>query len=436
MTVFDPIPPLFEGPVLNAQVAIVGGGPAGLMAADVLSQAGVAVHLFDAMPSVGRKFLLAGKGGLNLTHAEPSAHFNTRFGARQSEVGQWLSDFGAQAVRQWAQDLGVSTFVGSSGRVFPHEMKAAPLLRAWLHRLRHPAGGVPVQFHMRHRWLGWQGDALAFDSAGPACVRRVRAQAVLLALGGASWPRLGSDGAWVAVLAAQGVPVVPLQAANCGFDVWGRDGQGWTAHFRQRFAGHPLKSVVLRTGASPEMDPAAPPEFERKGEFVITDTGVEGSLVYAASAGLRQDLQAGSACMSLDLLPDLSPQRVLQAVRWPRGSRSLSSHLKSRLGLDGVKMGLVYELCAADCLAQPEALASALKNLKVVLKSPRPMAEAISTAGGVALEGLTPELMLCHRPNVYCAGEMLDWEAPTGGYLLTACLASGWRAGHGILAKM
>lgn len=436
MTAFDPISPLFEGPALTAQVAIVGGGPAGLMAADVLSQAGVEVHLFDAMPSVGRKFLLAGKGGLNLTHAEPSAHFNTRFGDRQAEVGQWLSDFGAQAVRQWAQDLGVSTFVGSSGRVFPHEMKAAPLLRAWLHRLRHPASGVPVQFHMRHRWLGWQGDALAFESAGPASLQRVHAQAVLLALGGASWPRLGSDGAWVAVLAAQGITVTPLQAANCGFDVWGREGLGWTAHFRQRFAGHPLKSVVLRTGESFGSGSAAAPKFERKGEFVITDTGVEGSLVYAASAGLRQDLLSGSACMSLDLLPDLPPQRVLDEVRWPRGSRSLSSHLKSRLGIDGVKMGLVYELCSAAVLAQPEALATALKNLPVVLKNPRPMAEAISTAGGVALEGLTSDLMLRHHPNVFCAGEMLDWEAPTGGYLLTACLASGWRAGKGILAKL
>lgn len=432
---------------LNVDVAIVGGGPAGLMAADVLSQAGVQVHLFDAMPSVGRKFLLAGKGGLNLTHAEPAERFHTRFGERQAQVQPWLSQFGAQSVRDWAHALGVDTFVGSSGRVFPQEMKAAPLLRAWLHRLRHPVSGVPVQFHMRHRWMGWQGDALAFESgaAGGARVARVRAKVALLALGGASWPRLGSDGAWVPVLAAQGVQLASLQAANCGFDVLGRDGQGWTAHFRERFAGHPLKSVVLRVGAGGEAGPLvgagmghapAPARFERQGEFVITDTGIEGSLVYAASAWLRQDLLQGKATAWLDLLPDKTPEQVLKEVRWPRGSRSLSSHLKSRLGIDGVKMGLLHELCTAADLAQPEVLAPVLKNLPVALKSPRPVAEAISTAGGVALEGLTSELMLHKRPNVFCAGEMLDWEAPTGGYLLTACLASGWRAGHGMLAQL
>lgn len=435
-------------PILNVQVAIVGGGPAGLMAADVLSQAGLAVHLFDAMPSVGRKFLLAGKGGLNLTHAEPAERFGSRFGARQGEVGAWLSQFGAQTVRDWAHTLGVDTFVGSSGRVFPQEMKAAPLLRAWLHRLRHPASGVPVQFHMRHRWLGWQGDALAFapsTAAVEARVSQVRAQVTLLALGGASWPHLGSDGAWVPVLAAQGVQLTPLQAANCGFDVLGREGQGWSAHFRERFAGHPLKSVVLRVGAANDADATAlagaplastAARFERQGEFVITDTGLEGSLVYAASAWLRQDLLQGSATLCLDLLPDKTPEQVLNQVRWPRGSRSLSSHLKSRLGIDGVKMALLRELCWAADLAQPDVLAKALKNLPVALKSPRPVAEAISTAGGVALEGLTPALMLAQRPNVFCAGEMLDWEAPTGGYLLTACLASGWRAGHGMLAQL
>lgn len=417
------------------EVAIVGGGPAGLMAAEVLSQAGVSVHLFDAMPSVGRKFLLAGKGGLNLTHAEPSAAFNTRFGARQAEVSQWLSALDAQGVRDWAEGLGVSTFVGSSGRVFPAEMKAAPLLRAWLQRLRHPASGVPVQFHMRHRWLGWQGDHLVFARRYDAQPLKVKAEATVLALGGASWPHLGSDGAWLAHLQAQGVEVAPLKAANCGFDVLGREGQGWTAHFREKLAGHPLKSVVLTVPATDAQGAALqPPRFERKGEFVLTETGVEGSLIYAASAWLRDDLaEHGQARLLLDLLPDKTSEQVFKEVAWPRGSRSLSSHLKSRLGLDGAKMGLLFELCTPETLARPEALAAHIKALPVPLKCPRPVAEAISTAGGVALQAMGPDLMLAARPGVFCAGEMLDWEAPTGGYLLTACLASGRQAAQGVL---
>ncbi len=413
-------------------MAIVGGGPAGLMASEVLSQAGVSVHLFDAMPSVGRKFLLAGKGGLNLTHAEPSAQFNTRFGSREPEVSQWLSGLDAQGVRDWAQGLGVSTFVGTSGRVFPAEMKAAPLLRAWLQRLRHPASGVPVKFHMRHRWLGWQGDHLAFGRRDNASPLQVKAGTTLLALGGASWPHLGSDGAWQVHLQDQGVEVAPLKPANCGFDVWGRVGQGWTGHFRAKFAGHPLKSVVLTV---PSRDAAAQlARFQHKGEFVITETGLEGSLVYAASAWLRDDLaKSGQAHLLLDLLPDKTPEQVIKEVAWPRGSRSLSSHLKSRLGLDSAKMGLLFELCSPETLARPDAMAALIKALPVPLKSARPVAEAISSAGGVALEALGPDLMLAARPGVFCAGEMLDWEAPTGGYLLTACLASGHRAAHGVL---
>ncbi|MEK7346520.1 MAG: TIGR03862 family flavoprotein [Pseudomonadota bacterium] len=436
---FSPVSSVsFDGPVLQVDVAIVGGGPAGLMAAEVLSQAGVSVHLFDAMPSVGRKFLLAGKGGLNLTHSEAPGLFLQRYGAQQAAVGHWLDQMDAQAVRDWAKGLGVDTFVGSSGRVFPHEMKAAPLLRAWLQRLRHPVSGVPVQFHMRHRWQGWAGEALVFQGPGPAGVRKVQARATLLALGGASWPRLGSDGAWVPVLGAQGVHIAPLKPANCGFDVLGREGQGWTAHFRNRYAGHPLKSVALKVDAlaGAEQASAGQARFERKGEFVITDTGVEGSLIYAASAWLRDDLAQGAAHMTLDLLPDQSLNQVLANVRWPRGSRSLSSHLKSRLGLDGVKMGLVYELCSPETLADPEALAIRLKSLPVPLKNPRPVDEAISTAGGVDWASLNADGMLVRRPGVYCAGEMLDWEAPTGGYLLTACLASGRCAGQRILTNL
>ncbi len=400
-------------------VVIVGAGPAGLMAAEVLSRAGVQVDVYDAMPSAGRKFLLAGKGGLNLTHSEPPALFVQRYGARQATLAPLLEAFGAQALRDWAQGLGVGTFVGTSGRVFPTDMKAAPLLRAWLHRLR-DAG---VRFHMRHRWTGWDATgACAFTAPnGPV---RVQANALLLALGGASWSRLGSDGAWVPWLAARGVAVAPLLPANCGFDVQG----GWSDHFSSRFAGQPFKSVAL--SCTDSLGQA----FQRKGEFVATATGVEGSLVYAASALLRDEIaRNGQAQFTLDLLPDKSADKVLADVAHPRGSRSLSSHLKSRLGLDGIKMALLHEVLDKDVLQQPERLAAAIKAVPLTLSAARPVDEAISTAGGVSFEAMTPQGMLQALPGVFCAGEMLDWEAPTGGYLLTACFASGVLAAQGAL---
>lgn len=419
------VPP--ETAPLSVDVAIVGAGPAGLMAAEVLSAAGRQVHLFDAMPSVGRKFLLAGRGGLNLTHSEPRPQFDARFAEQQDWVGEWLTGLDGAGVRAWADGLGAQTFVGSSGRVFPHEMKAAPLLRAWLQRLRHPASGVPVRFHMRHRWQGWDGADLLFTHEGAA--QRVRARATLLALGGASWPRLGSDGSWVGLLAQRGVALSALRAANCGFDVWGRVGEGWTAHFVERHAGQPLKSVVLHLG-----EPGTPGHWMRKGECVVTETGLEGSLVYAASALLRERLRSeGEAWLALDLLPDWPLPRLQAELARPRGSRSLASHLKSRLGLHGVKAGLLHELLAPPDWQDPARLARAMRHLPIRLKAPRPVAEAISTAGGVCREALTPDLMLRVCPGVFCAGEMLDWEAPTGGYLLTACLASGWQAAQGIL---
>lgn len=429
------------------KVVVIGGGPAGLAAAEVLCEAGVEVHLYDAMPSVGRKFLLAGKGGLNLTHSEPVDLFMTRFGERSAALDQALQGFDNTAVRAWAQGLGVETFVGSSGRVFPTDMKAAPLLRAWLQRLRHPSSGVPVQFHMRHRWTGWLASdrtedgqvGLQFDS--PLGTVKTQADAVVLALGGASWARLGSDGAWVANLQAVGAQVAPLCPANCGFDavVWPVAAQGealpdnatpaavgWSEHFKTRFAGQPFKSVAISFTDGHGV------QFQRKGEFVATAQGVEGSLIYAASRALREAIaQHGHATAYIDLLPGLSAERVLAEVRHPRGSRSLSSHLKSRLSLDGIKMGLLHELLSKAQLQDPTQLAALIKSLPIRLVATRPIDEAISTAGGVMFEGLDETQMLTSLPGVFCAGEMLNWEAPTGGYLMTASMATGRLAGQG-----
>jgi uncharacterized flavoprotein (TIGR03862 family) len=393
---------------------VIGGGPAGLMAAEALADAGVAVDLYDTMPSVGRKFLLAGKGGLNLTHSEPFERFVERYGERRAQIEPLLSRFDPQALLAWVQGLGIGTFVGSSGRVFPTDMKAAPLLRAWLHRLR----GQGVRFQMRHRWLGFDGDALRFRT--PTGELQVRCDTVVLALGGGSWPRLGSDAAWVPLLEARGVALRPLQPSNCGFDVGRAEGPGWSEHFRSRFVGHPLKNVALAVG-----------DFHQPGEFVVTETGVEGSLVYAASAPLRERIAAdGQATALIDLLPQRSAEFVHAEVARPRGSRSLSTHLKSRLGIDGVKAALLHELLPRETFADPAALAAAIKALPLTLCAARPIAEAISSAGGVAFEALDEGLMLERMPGVFCAGEMLDWEAPTGGYLLTACLASGRVAGE------
>ncbi|WP_189689531.1 NAD(P)/FAD-dependent oxidoreductase [Pseudorhodoferax aquiterrae] len=411
-------------------IAVVGGGPAGLMAAERLAGAGLSVDLYDAMPSVGRKFLLAGKGGLNLTHSEDAARFVARYAAQQGAVAGWLARLDAQGVRAWAAGLGVATFVGTSGRVFPTDMKAAPLLRAWLHRLR--AAGV--RLHMRHRWTGWTADGdLQFET--PAGAVQTHPAATVLALGGASWPRLGSDAAWLPLLAARQVAIAPLAPANCGFDLRptprAAAGGAWSAHFAERFAGQPFKSVALRCADGQGG------WFARKGEFVATATGIEGSLVYAASRLLREEIaRTGQARLWLDLLPDRTPEQVLAACRHPRGARSLSSHLKSRLGLEGIKLALLHEVLPPETLHDPAALAQAIKAVPLQLAAPRPVAEAISTAGGVALQALDAGLMLKALPGVFCAGEMLDWEAPTGGYLLTACLASGVVAAEGVLAHL
>ncbi len=418
-------------PAPTHRVAVIGGGPAGLMAAEVLAAAGASVDLFDAMPSVGRKFLLAGKGGLNLTHNENFEAFAGRYAERRGALEPILQQFGAAHTRAWAQALGVNTFVGSSGRVFPLDMKAAPLLRAWLHRLR-VAG---VRFHMRHRWVGWgpaEGahQTLRFDAPSGELVAPF--DAVVLALGGGSWARLGSDGAWLPLLVARGVDVAPLRPSNCGFDMARRapDGSltsGWTEHLRSRFAGQALKTVALsiRTPAGAI--------FEQAGEFVVTEVGVEGSLVYALSALAREQIAAqGCALVHIDLLPGRSAEFVHTEVARARGPRSLATHLKSRLGIDGVKAALLYELLPRQVIADPLRLAAAIKAVPLTLLRARPLDEAISSAGGVRFEGLDEDLMLRALPGVFCAGEMLDWEAPTGGYLLTACFASGLAAANGV----
>lgn len=381
------------------------------MAAEVLSQHGVGVDVYDSMPSLGRKFLMAGKSGLNLTHSEPFEKFVSRYGSRSEEVKSWLLDFTPDDLRQWASDLGIETFVGTSGRVFPKMMKASPLLRAWLKRL--DEAGVKV--HLRHRWMGWNEDgSLRFET--PDGIRTVQAEATLLALGGGSWKKLGSDGAWVPWLEQAGAQVEALKPANCGFDV------AWSLHFQEKYDGHPIKSVVLSFDA-----------FHQQGEFIITKEGVEGSLIYAASALMRDALERGGATLHLDLAPDKSEEQLVQQISKPRGSRSMASHLEKTVGIKEVKAGLLREFVPKDEFALAERLAFYIKNLPVPLVAPRPIDEAISSAGGVTFESMDENLMLKNRPGIFCAGEMLDWEAPTGGYLLTACFASGRRAAWGAI---
>lgn len=398
-------------PASPSRAVVIGAGPAGLMAAEALAQRGLAVEVYDAMPSVGRKFLLAGVGGMNITHSEPYPQFVARYAERQGEVEGLLRDFDATALRQWIHGLGIDTFVGTSGRVFPADMKAAPLLRAWLKRLRD--SGVVI--HTRHRWLGWNADG-SLRIAYPQGELQVQADAVVLALGGASWARLGSDGAWQPLLQDRAVDISPLRPSNCGFEV-----QGWSALLKDKFAGAPLKNIAL----------SVPGQAPRKGEFILTAQGLEGSLVYAWSAPLREAIaRDGQATLLLDLLPDKPVDKIAQALAKPRGSRSMAKHLHSQLNIDGAKAGLLRELTDQATFADAAALARAIKALPITLVRTRPLDEAISSAGGVRFEGLDEGLMVKGLPGVFCAGEMLDWEAPTGGYLLTACFTSGLRAGR------
>jgi uncharacterized flavoprotein (TIGR03862 family) len=393
-------------------VAVIGAGPAGLMAAEVLSQSDVQVDVYDSMPSVGRKFLMAGKSGLNLTHSEPFEQFVTRYGSRRKYIEPMLKEFGTNELRIWARELGIETFVGTSGRVFPVNMKANPLLRAWLTRLQN--NGVTI--HTRHKWMGWNKDqSLRFETGEGE--KSVKADAVILALGGGSWRKLGSDGAWTSWLEQAGVKVEALKSSNCGFDV------AWSSHFKEKYQGHPLKSVILSFES-----------FRQQGEFVITKHGVEGSLIYACSAQIRDVIAArGKANIQLDLAPSVTREEALKRLSKPRGSKTMASHLEKTVGIKGVKAGLLREFLSKDDFGNNERLADAIKQLSIPLISPRPLDEAISSAGGVLFEELDQHLMLNKLPGMFCAGEMLDWEAPTGGYLLTACFASGRVAGNGAL---
>jgi len=398
--------------VSDISVVIIGGGPAGLMAAEVLSQANVNVSVYDAMPSVGRKFLMAGKGGLNLSHAEAFDTFLSRCAERRTEIEPMLNAFPPEALIAWVRGLGIDTFVGSSGRIFPTDMKAAPLLRAWLHRLRR----AEVVFHVRHRWLGWNDEGL-LRFATPHGEQLVKADAVILALGGGSWARLGSTGAWVEVLQQRGVDVAPLKPANCGFDAY------LTEHFCSRFAGQPLKSVQLSFG-----------DFCQRGDLMVTATGLEGGLIYAASALLRESCATNSETrIHLDLLPDTHLSSLTAKLSQSRGKDSMANFMRKRLGITGVKAGLLREVLTRDDFNKPEKLAATIKALPIKLITPRPLDEAISSAGGVRFEALNEHLMIRQVSGVFCAGEMLDWEAPTGGYLLTACFASGYSAAEGVL---
>ncbi|WFC43562.1 TIGR03862 family flavoprotein [Pseudoxanthomonas sp. SE1] len=406
-----------DDPPSTPSVAVIGGGPAGLMAAETLRAAGLRVDLYDAKGSVGRKFLIAGKGGMNLTHSDPFDVFVARYGDRQEDVAAWLRGFDADALRDWARGLGVKTFVGTSGRVFPSDLKAAPLLRGWVRRLREQG----VCFHVHHRWSGWTDDG-ALRFATPDGEATVSAAATVLAMGGGSWPELGSDGAWVDTLRTKDVAIAPLQPSNCGFDI------AWSEHLATRFAGEPLKPVIAHWQ---DADGTA---RQRQGECVVTATGIEGSLVYALSPILRDAIERdGHATLALDLLPGRDEQDLARRLARSRGSRSLSEHLRREAGVSGVRAALLYEVLDKTALAEPARIARTLKRFPFRLLRPRPIAEAISSAGGVALEALDDHLMLRALPGVFAAGEMLDWEAPTGGYLLTACFASGRHAARGVI---
>ena len=384
-------------------VAVIGGGPAGLAAAEVMAEAGLAGTVYEAKPSLGRKFLMAGKSGLNLTNAAPMDHLIAQY----QEAAPWLRPaldaFDNAAIAAWADGLGQEMFVGTTNRVFPRAMKASPLLREWLARL----DGLGVARRTRWRWTGWEGDALSFET--PDRPMTIPCDAAVLSLGGASWTRLGSDGAWADVLANQGVDLAPFAPSNAGLSV------KWSEHMF-RLLGQPLKGVAWRAG-----------DYRSRGEAVLSRRGLEGGGIYSVTRRVRE-----GAPLYVDLLPDLSVDDVAERLARPRGKNSFANHLRKALKLDPLRIALAQEW-GRPWPDDDTAIARRLKKLVVRHDGLRPMDEAISTAGGVPAAALNPKLMLHAKPGVFCAGEMLDWEAPTGGYLLTACLATGRHAGRGVV---
>lgn len=401
----------------SSAIIIIGGGPAGLMAAEHLASQGFSVDVYDAKPAVLRKFLVAGKGGLNLSRDENFEKFLSRYGNRAKELEPFLGAFGPSELRTWVQDLGFETFVGSSGKIFPSNMQAVSLRLAWIQRLKLQG----VRFHLNQRWLGWdQENNLVFQSKFENVI--THPDAVILALGGASWPSTGSDGSWVTILQHEGIEISPLKPANCGFDV------KWSEYFCDRFQGSPLKSVAIH------FQPSSGKPVHQRGEFVITHYGVEGSLIYAFSAAIRDEIfEYGQAVIHLDLAPDWTIEQLETRLSRPRGSRSISSFIEKSIGIHGVKTNLLWEYLPKSIFNDPQKLAAAIKAFPVPLDAPRPIEEAISTAGGVRFEDLDDHLMLIKIPGVFCSGEMLDWEAPTGGYLLTACFSTGLAAAQGVI---
>ncbi|MCC6597529.1 MAG: TIGR03862 family flavoprotein [Alphaproteobacteria bacterium] len=395
-------------------IAIIGGGPAGLMAAETLSAQGFTVMLYERKPSVGRKFLMAGRGGLNLTHSEDIEIFIKRYGKHSTQIAPLIRAFPPQTLRQWCEDLGEKTFIGSSGRIFPESFKASPLLRAWIIRLEKQG----VQFRTQHDWQGWDEDSLVFNTPnGPI---KVKPDATLLALGGASWPRLGADGSWVSCMAAQGVKIAPLRPANCGFCI------PWSDIFQARFSGHPLKPVIVHFK-----------ESATRGEIMITERGVEGGVIYALSALIREEIDRGnSALVHLDLKPDLNAENIQIRLKKPRGGQSLSNFLRKTLNLSDVALGLLMEHHDRKILGEysPSQMTNLIKKYPLHLSSAFPIDRAISTAGGVTFETIDPNFMLLSRPGTFVAGEMLDWEAPTGGYLLQGCMAMGRHTAKGVIS--
>jgi len=400
----------------QTEVAIIGAGPAGLMAAEVLARGGAGVTVYDAMPSAGRKFLMAGRGGLNLTHSEALPEFLMRYGEAQPRLATAIEAFPPARLRAWSEALGQPTFIGSSGRVFPTAFKASPLLRAWLRRL----DAMGVQLALRHRWTGWNDHGqLLFQT--PDGKRAVNARTTVLALGGASWPRLGSNGAWVETLAARGVAISPLRPANCGFAV------AWSEILRDRFEGHPLKGIALSFGS-----------HAVRGEAIITRTGIEGGAIYALSAHLRESIgSSGQAILHVALRPDLGMQDLMAQLSRPRGRQSLSNFLRKAAHLSPAAIGLLQEAAIASGVPLSSlssvSLAGLINDVPVELKGVAPIARAISTAGGISFDEVDADFMIRRLPGVFTAGEMLDWEAPTGGYLLQASFATGAAAGRGAL---